>query len=55
MTRSDLPITYPIPLRGDAVFGMLTLPADLTAAEAERVCRIVRSLVMGTEEVPDAE
>ena len=54
MTPPDLPITYPVllrPDRDDPVTGWLVLPADLTAAEAERVCRIVRSLAVDDDEV----
>lgn len=53
MTRPDLPITYPVPLRldrDDPVTGWIVLPADMTAAEAERVCRIVRSLAVDVDD-----
>lgn len=41
--RMDRPITYPLPMRSDFV-GLVVLPANMSAAEAEHVCRIIRSL-----------
>ena len=43
MSRPDLRITYPFPLRGDFI-AHVDLPFDLTAAEAERVATFVRAI-----------
>jgi hypothetical protein len=47
--RPDRIVTYPLPLRGNVVLARLDLPADLTAAEADKVCRFVRSLAVDDE------
>jgi hypothetical protein len=50
--RPDHMVTYPLPLRGNVVLVRLDLPADLTAAEADKVCRFVRSIAVPDEDGP---
>jgi len=43
-------MTFPFPLRG-GVMVRLILPLDLTAREAERLCRYIMSMAFSDEEV----
>lgn len=38
------PNVYPIPLRENVTVLIAHIPLDMTEAEAERVCRVVRAL-----------
>ncbi len=42
-------VVYDVPIRLGAPFGRFTLPMNLTAAEADRICAVIRSLAF-----PDA-
>jgi hypothetical protein len=37
-------VVYDVPVRAGAPFARITLPMDLTAVEAERMCAVIRSL-----------
>lgn len=40
---------FPIPIREDTVVYLQNVPLDLSAREADRICRVVRALVDGEE------
>ncbi len=37
-------VVYDVPIRPGAPFGRFTLPMNLTTAEADRICAVIRSL-----------
>ncbi len=47
-------IPYSIPL-GGGEFARLVLPHDLSTAEAERVCGVIRTLAFTDEQLAEAE